>query len=218
MESLDHVEVLPEPLEPHTQHHSHESSGWRTRFAEHLMWVLSRSLLIMFILLVAYLGRIPFHRLVQRDVVLDMEQAEREKALDKFKLVSELSVASAKFEASFNESGNAVIDYEHDPTAARRLVAEERLRAATRALDRLRDRFANRQELLEDTAENDFIQLISDGEHGVDFQAEILRNSSLDSTRPHVATFEAHEALIGQAVRHVCQYEKNYIEARRRDP
>lgn len=211
------VTGLPESLEPHSGNPAEIHATWRSSLLEHMLWVLSRGLIILFVVLVAYVGRIPFHHLIQRDVVLDMEQAEKEKILEQFTLISDLSVSAAKFDASFTDSASAVLQYAHLPGTSLRESAETKLRQSTAVLDRFRERFGTRQVRLPEDFEDDVIHLINDGSQGLRIQADMLREISQGGSTKLLVTFDAHKSLIALSAFNIRHSEQSFI-ARQRKP
>lgn len=199
------MEDLPEPLE---LHHTDSHVTWQSRLLDHIFWVLSRSVLIVFIVVLALVGRIPFHHLLQRDVVLEREQIEKERMLERCKLVDDLSLYASKVEACFTDSVGAVLDYTRTPSPRSRDAAETKHRLCNSAIDRLREHWGNRQVKLDDNIEEYVNNLIHDAEQGLRVQADVLGQQP-EKMRP--ITFGAYKSLVDQSVDNINQYGRNCL-------
>jgi len=207
------LEDLPEALEPHSAHFTDTHTSWKTRFADHVMWVFSRGLLIVFIVVLAFVIRVPFHRLIQRDVVLDMEEAEKEKMLEKFRLVSDLSVLASNLENCFSDSAASVSEYARTPTVELRDSAEAKMHRCNSDRDRLIERWGDRHVKLDDEVETYVNDLLREANEGLKLESELLSGRLLP-TLP--ITFEGYKLVIDHCVDNIAQYERNYVIKQRK--
>jgi hypothetical protein len=199
------MDELPEALE---LHHTDTHVTWRARLLDHAFWLLSRGLLIVFIVVLALVGRIPFHHLLQRDVVLEREQIEKERMLERCKLVDDLSLYASKVEACFTDSVDAVLDYVRTPSSPLRDTAEVKHRLCNSAIDKLREHWGNRQVKLDDDIEEYVNNLIHDAEQGLKVQADVLGHQP-EKMKP--VTFGAYKCLVDRSVDNINQYGRNCL-------
>jgi hypothetical protein len=206
------MDVIHDVLDSHG---SKEIVGWRDSLLEHVMWLLSRSLLILFIVGLAFAVRLPFQRLMGGEAVHEMEEAEKQRQLDEFKIVQQLSIAASKFQPAFADSARAVTEYERTRSGDSRNVAEVKLRRATVALDRFRDTFGNRNVELQDDLEGRLNLLIDDGESGLRAQNAVLSTPPSSRATKWIVTFDCNKTMIAKDVDSIANYERGYVLAKR---
>jgi hypothetical protein len=195
----------------------HKGGGkmdWHDHLIEHTMWFLSRTLLIAVIVGVSFLLGAPFRRLIGGEAVHEMEQMEKERQLEEFRLVQELSVSAAKFQPEFADSAKAVVEYQRAPSTESKNVAETKLHHATVALDRVRASFGNRKVQLHDDFETSINILIDDGEAGLRRQTGVLQDAARAPSKRFV-TFDCNKTIIQKDVQTVGNYEQAYVLAKR---
>jgi hypothetical protein len=190
--------------------------GWRESIVDQSIWLVSRSLLIVFIVWLAFSIRLPFQRLIGGEAIHEMEEAEKEKQLQEFRLVQQLSIAAAKFQPTFNDSANAIIRYQQTRTAESRNVAEAKLHQARVDLDRFHDSFGNRTILLKDDLETSITTLIDDAEAGLRVQNDLLQAVSSSKQFKSPLTFGCNKTMIEKDVEGIVNYEVTYVSAKRR--
>ena len=206
------MEGLPEPLEPHGSEHYPD---WKSRIADHGLWVLSRTLVVIIIVVVAYFARVPFQRLLVRDVVVEMEEKQKEKLLEEFNLVNDLAVGGSNFAPIAEDSARAVVEYERSRTPASKETAERSVHDAVSTLDILKRQFKERHALLDMQFEAEVHQLIEDGENGIRLETRIL---SSDNANELPYTFDGLNALITMDVKNLDRYEQVYVQILRSNP
>jgi hypothetical protein len=206
------MEVLPGVVEPEGEL---KRGSWMSSTVDHALWLVSRLLLILFIVFVAYFARIPFHRLLERDVVIDMEEAEKAQMLEQYKEILSLSLSAGKFQSAFDDAVNAIVAYQGDPTPSQRSEAEKGIRMATTALDQFREEFGSRQAAIGLQFDESAHDLINVGDDGIREQQDILRQAPHPGVKRFTVMFQAHIDLLSRDLEAIHECEKNYVDSRR---
>jgi len=158
---------------------------------------------------VAYFARVPFQRLLVRDVVVEIEEKQKEKLFEEFNLINDLAVGGSNFAPLVEDSAHAVAEYERSRTPSSKEAAERSVHDAVSALDALKGRFRDRHAHLDMQFEAAVLQLIEDGENGFRTEARILSSDKADEL-PY--TFDGFNALIMMDVTNLNRCEQVYVQ------
>jgi len=201
------MELLPEPLDPH----SAETGGdWKSRAVEHSFWFLSRGLLIVFIVLIAFFAHVPFQKLLQRDAALEMEEAQKEKLLAKYKLIDQLSVGAVKFQAALETVFDALAQTASDTGGKKGDSVTTKLHRAEDGLNALRDLFEARQIPLDDEIQEATEHLINDGDDALS-RCQAIASEIRLTTHGQGRTFKAEKEIVAIDIADINGYEHTYV-------
>jgi len=189
---------------------SHDSGPFRNKtlvMFEHLMWVISRGLLVCFVVALAFALKVPFERLIERDAFAEWERTHKSEISEQLDILENISRSAKSFEVQFVDTSRVVGEYRSLLDADNRSRAQQHLQVTDTAIKELRSVFANRKALLSKEVEGDIIDLLATGERGLKLLHEVVDNPSMSNS----VSFAAHLELTHRCVSSIVEYQKIYI-------
>lgn len=147
---------------------------------DHFLWVISRLALILLTFSAAYLLQVPIRELVQKNILEEYEKREHETTFKKVDLVKALDISATKFYISFLDSTEFITIYivKRAPENQEQVILQ--IQANKNLIDKLREQFANRPDVLDTELEDSIRSFIKTGSRGISTQEEALNSSLQD--------------------------------------
>jgi hypothetical protein len=192
--------------------HDFESEGHEGKLlSDHLAWLISRSILILVLVLIAFVTRLPFHRLLLNEVVLELETKERDRLTEYYNELSTLREFSVRFRNAYTHSNGLTLEAEAMPQTDNIQGAEVALLRAQHSLDALEHRFLDRNVQFDEETDETFEDLLRDGRAGLKAQDELCSKLREAAARKEFRTLQANQDLVDGDVAGIDQLEREYV-------
>lgn len=173
---------------------------------EHLLWVLSRALLVLLIVMVAYFLQTPVQKLLERDAFSEWEKSQKAEVQRRLDIVDTVTVASNKIDVSFADSIREIRAYLQSTGARDRGRAQTKIRATAASVEELRATFSARKALLSSSIESDILELAWVSDQGVRAMSDIVESKGSSS-------LDAYSILIHKYVSNINEYKADLLNS-----